>query len=122
MRKFNTSVSYAFRSLAILTLAGLGLLSKMRPGNPSSDATHFLVLNFMIGLTCVFLVLDWATQKDLSRRFFQAGRYGIRNRVVTRHWGNVYLFAEHGDALETPEARRLAYRRNVPLLSASLCN
>jgi hypothetical protein len=69
MRKFNTSVSYAFRSLAILTLAGLGLLSKMRPGNPSSDATHFLVLNFMIGLTCVFLVLDWATQKDPSRRF-----------------------------------------------------
>jgi hypothetical protein len=69
MPRLNTFVSYAFRSLAILTLASLGFLSKMRPGNPSSDAKHFVVLDVMIGLTCVFLVLDWATRKDPSRRF-----------------------------------------------------
>ena len=69
MPKLNTILSYAFRSLAILTLASLGLLSKTRPRNPSSDAKHFLVLDVMIGLTGVFLVLDWATRKDPSRRF-----------------------------------------------------
>jgi hypothetical protein len=49
-------------------VVSLGLLSKMRPGNPSADAKHFLVLNVMIGLTCISLVLDWATRKDPSRR------------------------------------------------------
>ena len=50
----------------LIQLPGLILY---RSGNRRSDAKHFLVLDVMIGLTCVFLVLDWATQKDPSRKF-----------------------------------------------------
>jgi|SRR5580700_2132188 hypothetical protein len=68
MPMLNTLASYSFRCLSILSVVSFGLLSKMRPGNPSSDAKHFLALDVVIGLTCVSLVLDWATRKDPSRK------------------------------------------------------
>ncbi len=37
MPKLNTHFSYSLRSLLVVHLTYLGLLAKMRPGNPSSD-------------------------------------------------------------------------------------